>query len=135
MTFVLYIECITHVENNEWKQYMGTWYETWKWNVLSCLHLWPISVFHFSLNKLGKNYLQSSYNYSNAWLFFFDAFIPTLLFSVYNLILNEDVKHSVYSADHGCVTISQYILLDPILMFWIMLSTYCFTKFQNCKNV
>lgn len=37
--------------------------------------------------------------------------------------------------DHGCITISQYILLDPILMFYIMLATYCFTKFQNCRNV
>ncbi|XP_029189886.2 protein O-mannosyl-transferase 2-like isoform X1 [Acropora millepora] len=36
--------------------------------------------------------------------------------------------------DHGCITISQYILLDPILMFYIMLATYCFTKFQNCKD-
>jgi len=37
--------------------------------------------------------------------------------------------------DHGCITISQYILLDPILMFYIMLATYCFTKFQNCKTM
>ncbi|XP_048585823.1 protein O-mannosyl-transferase 2 isoform X2 [Nematostella vectensis] len=36
--------------------------------------------------------------------------------------------------DNGCVTISQYILLDPILMFYIMLSAFCLTKFQSCKN-
>ncbi|XP_077999792.1 LOW QUALITY PROTEIN: protein O-mannosyl-transferase 2-like [Glandiceps talaboti] len=36
--------------------------------------------------------------------------------------------------DTGCLTISQYILLDPILMFFIMCSTYCLIKFDHFKN-
>lgn len=35
--------------------------------------------------------------------------------------------------DTGCVTLSQYILLDPILMFFISLSIYCSVKFQSVR--
>ena len=37
--------------------------------------------------------------------------------------------------DPGCITISQYILLDPILMFYIMLSAFCLTKYHTYANV
>lgn len=36
--------------------------------------------------------------------------------------------------DTGCLTISQYILLDPILMFYIMVSVFCMVKFQSFRK-
>lgn len=37
--------------------------------------------------------------------------------------------------DTGCITISQYILLDPILMFFIMAAVLSTVKFnrQRCR--
>ncbi|XP_038077985.1 protein O-mannosyl-transferase 2-like isoform X2 [Patiria miniata] len=36
--------------------------------------------------------------------------------------------------DTGCLTLSQYILLDPILLFFIALSTYCLVKFYSVSH-
>lgn len=37
-------------------------------------------------------------------------------------------------ADTGCITISQYILLDPILMFFIMAAVLSMVKFNNQRH-
>ncbi|XP_065660572.1 protein O-mannosyl-transferase 2 isoform X3 [Hydra vulgaris] len=36
--------------------------------------------------------------------------------------------------DNGCVTISQYILLDPILMFFMMMSVFSLMKFYSWRD-
>lgn len=36
--------------------------------------------------------------------------------------------------DHGCVTISQYILLDPPLMFFMMMSVFSLLKFYSWRD-
>lgn len=42
-----------------------------------------------------------------------------------------DLTVFLFCADTGCLTISQYILLDPILMFYIMVAVFCVAKFQT----
>lgn len=37
-------------------------------------------------------------------------------------------------ADTGCITISQYILLDPILMFFIMAAVLSMVRFNNHRH-
>ncbi len=36
-----------------------------------------------------------------------------------------------FTTDTGCITLSQYILLDPILMFFIMGSVLCMVRFNT----
>ena len=40
----------------------------------------------------------------------------------------------LYFLETGTLTLSQYILLDPPLMFFVMASTYCAVKFQSYKE-
>lgn len=37
-------------------------------------------------------------------------------------------------SDTGCLTLSQYILLDPILMFFIMAAMLSMVKYNSCAN-
>lgn len=93
----------------------------------------------FPFDKPGDSYGENSY----VGMRMFCATLGTLCVPLAYLTVWELTKSTGAALlstafivfDHGCITISQYILLDPVLMFWIMLSTYCFTKFQNCKNV
>lgn len=46
-------------------------------------------------------------------------------------------KHFCYccvSADTGCITLSQYILLDPILMFFLMGAVLSMVKCNSCAD-
>ncbi|XP_077866537.1 protein O-mannosyl-transferase 2-like, partial [Saccoglossus kowalevskii] len=72
----------------------------------------------------------------------FCAFLGSLIVPLVYLTVWE-VNHSNNAStlaalfilcDTGCLTLSQYILLDPILMFFIMGATYCIVKFHNLKN-
>lgn len=93
----------------------------------------------FPFDKPGDSYGENSYVGMRLFCATLGALcVPLAYLTVWEL--TKSTGASLLSTafivfDHGCITISQYILLDPVLMFWIMLSTYCFTKFQNCKNV
>jgi len=39
-----------------------------------------------------------------------------------------------FTTDTGCITLSQYILLDPILMFFIMGSVLCMVRFNTQRH-
>lgn len=41
---------------------------------------------------------------------------------------------SSYFSDTGCLTLSQYILLDPILMFFIMAAMLSMVKYNSCAD-
>lgn len=41
---------------------------------------------------------------------------------------------SLFFLDCGCLTLSQYILLDPILMVFISASVFSLVKFQSCQS-
>ena len=65
--------------------------------------------------------------------------ISTRFYSCKLLLHNKVAYFSpncmILFSDPGCITISQYILLDPILMFYIMLSAFCLTKYHTYANV
>lgn len=45
---------------------------------------------------------------------------------------DDDLNLVMYfTTDTGCITLSQYILLDPILMFFIMGSVLCMVRFNT----
>ena len=44
------------------------------------------------------------------------------------------IKYILHFLETGTLTLSQYILLDPPLMFFVMASTYCAVKFQSYKE-
>ncbi|EDV21774.1 uncharacterized protein TRIADDRAFT_30184 [Trichoplax adhaerens] len=65
---------------------------------------------------------------------FFVAFVYLITWE-----LSQSVEASCLASlfaifDHGTITLSRYILLDPILLFYIMSSTYFGIKFLNTKN-
>ena len=37
-------------------------------------------------------------------------------------------------SETGTLVLSQYILLDPPLLFFIMAATYCTARFINCRD-
>ena len=37
-------------------------------------------------------------------------------------------------SDTGVLTLSQYILLDPFLLFFVMAATYAHLRFTSCKK-
>ncbi|KXJ13379.1 protein O-mannosyl-transferase 2 isoform X2 [Exaiptasia diaphana] len=92
----------------------------------------------FPFDKPGDPYGENSY----VGMRFLCALLGSLCIPLAYLMVWELTKSTTACIlatgfilfDHGCITISQYILLDPILMFFIMLSAYCLTKFHSYKN-
>ncbi|XP_046848331.1 protein O-mannosyl-transferase 2-like isoform X2 [Xenia sp. Carnegie-2017] len=90
---------------------------------------------HFPFEKPGDQYDDSTY----IGMRVFCAVMGSLCVPLAYLIVWEwtrSTSASLMSAsfilfDTGCLTISQYILLDPILMFYIMLAVFCVVKFQT----
>ena len=42
--------------------------------------------------------------------------------------------HMHMHPETGTLVLSQYILLDPPLLFFVMTSTFCTVKFVNCRD-
>lgn len=55
-------------------------------------------------------------------------FILAIPFNFYDLV------YIILISDGGFLTLTQYILLDPILLFFIMASVTAAAKFNSCKN-
>ncbi|XP_028396136.1 protein O-mannosyl-transferase 2-like isoform X2 [Dendronephthya gigantea] len=89
----------------------------------------------FLFDKPGDQYGDENY----IGMRILCAFMGALCIPLAYLIVWEWTRSttaSVISAsfilfDTGCLTISQYILLDPILMFYIMVAVFCVAKFQS----
>ncbi|KAJ7356079.1 hypothetical protein OS493_027005 [Desmophyllum pertusum] len=92
----------------------------------------------FPFDKPGDSYGENSYVGMRLFCATLGALcVPLAYLTVWELTKSTAaalLSTAFIVFDHGCVTISQYILLDPILMFYIMLSTYCFTKFQKLQK-
>ncbi|XP_031568277.1 protein O-mannosyl-transferase 2-like isoform X2 [Actinia tenebrosa] len=92
----------------------------------------------FAFDKPGDEYGEHSYVGMRLLCTMLGSLcVPLAYLMVWEL--TKSTAASVLAAcfiifDNGCITISQYILLDPILMFFIMLSAFCLTKFQSYKN-
>lgn len=56
------------------------------------------------------------------------------------LVFRQPLSYLAFSpgsscfSDTGCLTLSQYILLDPILMFFIMAAMLSMVKYNSCAN-
>ncbi|XP_072284506.1 protein O-mannosyl-transferase 2 [Pyxicephalus adspersus] len=69
---------------------------------------------------------------------FLGSWLPPLAFLIV-LQLSRSLSAALLAAilillDTGCITLSQYILLDPILMFFIMTAMLSMVKFNACSN-
>ncbi|XP_025775153.1 LOW QUALITY PROTEIN: protein O-mannosyl-transferase 2 [Puma concolor] len=92
----------------------------------------------FLFQKPGDKYEHHNYMGMRG----FCAFLGSLLVPFAYLIVLE-LSNSLPAAlltaalltfDTGCLTLSQYILLDPILMFFIMAAMLSMVKYNSCAN-
>eukprot|EP00794_Sanderia_malayensis_P020305 gene20305-22297_t len=92
----------------------------------------------FAFDKPGDPYGEEKYVGMRIFCALLGGFcIPLAFLIVYELTksLPAALLASAFIIfDTGCLTLSQYILLDPILMFFMMMSMFSLVKFQSCQN-
>ncbi|NXX86040.1 POMT2 transferase, partial [Urocolius indicus] len=95
----------------------------------------------FAFQKPGDRYEQHNYMGMRGvrlyWLA--SSLLALLCFSVEMLELSKSLPAALLTAfilifDTGCITLSQYILLDPILMFFLMGAVLSMVKFNSCSD-
>ncbi|XP_068110580.1 protein O-mannosyl-transferase 2 [Hyperolius riggenbachi] len=91
----------------------------------------------FSFLKPGQSYGDHNYLGMRGFCAFLGCWIPPFTFLIV-LQLSGSVSAAVLAAvlvllDTGCITLSQYILLDPILLFFIMAALLCMLRFNACS--
>ncbi|XP_019864301.1 PREDICTED: protein O-mannosyl-transferase 2-like isoform X2 [Amphimedon queenslandica] len=92
----------------------------------------------FEFKEPGQKYEDTPYYGMRLGCVLFGIFLVPLAFlTVWELV--HSLSASVIAAtmilcETGTLTLSQYILLDPPLMFFVMASTYCAVKFQSYKE-
>lgn len=89
----------------------------------------------FPFIKPGDKYEQHNYWGMRAFCAALGSCLPPFAFLIV-LELSHSPPAALIAAsllifDTGCITLSQYILLDPILMFFIMGSVLCMVKFNT----
>ncbi|XP_045663700.1 protein O-mannosyl-transferase 2 [Ursus americanus] len=92
----------------------------------------------FLFQKPGDKYEHHNYMGMRG----FCAFLGSLLVPFAYLIVLELSKSlpaalltaALLTFDTGCLTLSQYILLDPILMFFIMAAMLSMVKYNSCAD-
>eukprot|EP00057_Strongylocentrotus_purpuratus_P031920 XP_786089.3 PREDICTED: protein O-mannosyl-transferase 2 [Strongylocentrotus purpuratus] len=92
----------------------------------------------FPFDKPGDKYGDTEYYGMRAFCTTLGALIIPLTY-----LTVEEMTKSIPAAiiasslilfDCGCLTLSQYILLDPILMVFISASVFSLVKFQSCQS-
>lgn len=110
----------------------------WEWT-----HSTTASLISSCLILFGKDYFimhakpfYVGNHVGNCWMR--SSVLPMHIFynTFQNLFSKQNLKEILTDCifvcvDTGCLTISQYILLDPILMFYIMVAVFCVAKFQT----
>ncbi|KAL1790242.1 O-mannosyl-transferase 2 isoform X1 [Sigmodon hispidus] len=92
----------------------------------------------FLFQKPGDSYEHHSYMGMRGFCAFLGSWlIPFAYLTV--LDLSKSFPAALLTAalltfDTGCLTLSQYILLDPILMFFIMAAMLSMVKYNSCGN-
>ncbi|XP_015249567.1 PREDICTED: protein O-mannosyl-transferase 2 [Cyprinodon variegatus] len=93
----------------------------------------------FPFVKPGDKYEHHNYWGMRGFCAVLGSFLPVFAFLIVQE-LSRSQNAAVIAAtlllfDTGCITISQYILLDPILMFFIMVAVLSMVKFnqQSCR--
>ncbi|XP_044129405.1 protein O-mannosyl-transferase 2 isoform X5 [Bufo gargarizans] len=92
----------------------------------------------FSFLKPGQSYDGHAYVGMRGFCALLGSCLPPLVFLTV-LQLGQSVAVALLAAllvllDTGCITLSQYILLDPILMFFIMGAVLSMVRFQSCSS-
>uniref|UniRef100_A0A8C5WH86 Protein O-mannosyl-transferase 2 n=1 Tax=Leptobrachium leishanense TaxID=445787 RepID=A0A8C5WH86_9ANUR len=92
----------------------------------------------FSFLKPGQNYESHNYLGMRGFCAFLGSWLPPFAFLIV-LELSRSLSAAALAAsliilDTGCLTLSQYILLDPILMFFIMGAVLCMVKFHAISS-
>ncbi|XP_005212257.3 protein O-mannosyl-transferase 2 isoform X2 [Bos taurus] len=96
---------------------------------------------HFG--KMGSYYINRTFFFDvHPPLGKFCAFLGSMLIPLAYLTvleLSRSLSAALLTAalltfDTGCLTLSQYILLDPILMFFIMAAMLSMVKYNSCAN-
>uniref|UniRef100_A0A8C1KFY8 Protein O-mannosyl-transferase 2 n=1 Tax=Cyprinus carpio TaxID=7962 RepID=A0A8C1KFY8_CYPCA len=89
----------------------------------------------FPFIKPGDKYEHHNYLGMRAFCAALGSCLPPFTFLIV-LELSRSTPAAIIAAsllifDTGCITLSQYILLDPILMFFIMGSVLCMVRFNT----
>uniref|UniRef100_A0A8C1ZBL2 Protein O-mannosyl-transferase 2 n=1 Tax=Cyprinus carpio TaxID=7962 RepID=A0A8C1ZBL2_CYPCA len=89
----------------------------------------------FPFIKPGDKYEHHNYLGMRAFCAALGSCLPPFTFLIV-LELSRSTPTAIIAAsllifDTGCITLSQYILLDPILMFFIMGSVLCMVRFNT----
>ncbi|XP_077123620.1 protein O-mannosyl-transferase 2 isoform X3 [Ranitomeya variabilis] len=92
----------------------------------------------FSFLQPGLHYGSHSYVGMRGFCAFLGAWLPPFAFLIVRQ-LSRSVAVALLASllvllDTGCITLSQYILLDPILMFFIMAAVLSMVMFQSCSS-
>ncbi|NWU66502.1 POMT2 transferase, partial [Pterocles burchelli] len=95
----------------------------------------------FPFQKPGDRYEQHNYVGMRGVRLYrlVSSCLALLRFSVQMLELSKSLPAALLTAfilifDTGCITLSQYILLDPILMFFLMGAVLSMVKCNSCAN-
>ncbi|KAF6216441.1 hypothetical protein GE061_000783 [Apolygus lucorum] len=92
----------------------------------------------FAFDKPGDKYGDVNYVGMRIFCTFLGACIAPLAYLIVLELTNSPsaafMSSMMIICDVGILTLTQYILLDPILLFFIMMSTYGIVKFNNCTN-
>ncbi|KAG8562030.1 hypothetical protein GDO81_015569 [Engystomops pustulosus] len=92
----------------------------------------------FSFLKPGQSYGSHSYMGMRGLCAFLGAWLPPFTFLIM-LHLSQSVAVALLASllvllDTGFITLSQYILLDPILLFFILGAVLGMVMFQSCSS-
>ncbi|NWX02850.1 POMT2 transferase, partial [Caloenas nicobarica] len=95
----------------------------------------------FPFQKPGDRYEQHNYMGMRGVRLYrlISSWLGLLCFSVQMLELSKSLPAALLTAfilifDTGCITLSQYILLDPILMFFLMGAVLSMVKCNSCAD-
>ena len=93
----------------------------------------------FPFSKPGDAYEDTPYLGMRIFCALLGSAVIPFTYSIVYEITNRQIP-SILSAslvlcDTGVLTLSQYILLDPLLMCFIMAATFCLVKFNKLKHI
>ncbi|KAM9707683.1 protein O-mannosyl-transferase 2 [Menidia menidia] len=92
----------------------------------------------FPFLKPGDKYEHHNYSGMRAFCAVLGSFLPVFGYlTVFELSESQSaalITATLLIFDTGCITISQYILLDPILMFFIMGAVLSMVKFSKQRH-
>ncbi|XP_033123188.1 protein O-mannosyl-transferase 2-like isoform X2 [Anneissia japonica] len=92
----------------------------------------------FSFEKPGIKYEETEYLGMRLFCSLLGSSIIPLCFGIVWEMTHSSTASTLAAFiiifDTGCLTLSQYILLDPILLFFITMATYSALKFKSLSN-